>query len=185
MNQDWPVRQCWRWRTASGTPQRVAAAPHPSYGSDCRSAAPPGWWPWSQGTGWWTWCRLTAAGRGWARSTGGTWSGAGWTGPRGWTTGRYTLHTPNHFTGPPVALQSRKHNVPGARVASNEVAKLSQDVTSHLHHVLVAGGGLQGLEETHTPLWWQHWLRSGIIASSLQTCSEQLSLKPTWWIIQV
>jgi len=35
--------------------------------------------------------------------------------------------------------------LPGARVTRNEVAELSQDVSSHLDQVLVAGGSLQRL----------------------------------------
>lgn len=36
--------------------------------------------------------------------------------------------------------------VPGARVTSNQVTELPQDVPAHLHQVLVAGGGLQRLQ---------------------------------------
>ena len=41
-----------------------------------------------------------------------------------------------------------KTNIPGAWVTSNEVTKLSQNVASNFHHVLMTGRGLQGLEET-------------------------------------
>lgn len=41
---------------------------------------------------------------------------------------------------------SKMNSTPGPRVTSNQVSKLSQYVASNLHHVLMTGGGLQGLQ---------------------------------------
>ena len=41
--------------------------------------------------------------------------------------------------------QLELHHGRRARVARNQVSELPQDVTAHLHHVLVTRGGLKGL----------------------------------------
>lgn len=51
----------------------------------------------------------------------------------------------------PIALGFKKtSHTPGTWVTSNEIAKFSQNVTSNLHHVFMAGRGLQGLQNKVT-----------------------------------
>lgn len=50
---------------------------------------------------------------------------------------------------PPTPDPSRMHVFtasPGAGVPSNQIPKLPEDVAADLHHVLMAGGGLECLE---------------------------------------
>lgn len=64
------------------------------------------------------------------------------------------------------------HGGRGARVARDQVAELAQDVAADLHHVLVAGGGLEKKEKGRGTKQFYYELRPMHMNISISSCSR-------------